>query len=175
MFFSLVPDMKFEKYNDITPAFLASEGVSALLIDIDNTLAPYEQPEPDEEHFGWLRNLARSGIACAIISNNCSERVALFAAKLGIPAYANCGKPSTKYLREALSGLGIPRERAALLGDQIFTDCLAARRLGIKAYVVPPIKDKKTLFFRIKRLFERPYMKKCKVNSKGRSKCSDGK
>jgi HAD superfamily phosphatase (TIGR01668 family) len=159
---SLVPDMKFEKYHDITPAFLLSEGIEALLIDIDNTLAPYEQPEPDERHFGWLKALSASGIKCALISNNKPCRVELFARELGIPAYADCAKPKTKYLKVALAALDVSPHRAAILGDQIFTDCLAARRMGMKAYIVPPIKDKKTLFFRFKRLLEKPFLRKLK-------------
>lgn len=160
--YSLVPDMKFEKYSDLTPDFLISEGVCALLIDLDNTLAPYEQPEPDGGHAEWLRSLAEAGISCALISNNCSERVALFAGHLGIPAYADCGKPRTKHLRKALRELKLPPCKAAVLGDQIFTDCLAARLMGMRAYVVPPINDKKSLFFRFKRVLERPFMRRCR-------------
>ena len=43
-----VPDYMFAHFHDITPEFLHSIGISALLIDIDNTLAPYEVDEPDE-------------------------------------------------------------------------------------------------------------------------------
>ncbi len=159
MAISLVPDMIFEKYSDLTPEFLESEGVSALLIDIDNTLAPYEQPEPDEENILWLRRLREAGVACALVSNNNRERVELFSRGLGIPAYAGCGKPRKKHLLAALTAIRAAPDRAAILGDQIFTDCLAARRVGMKAYIVPPIKDKKTLFFRFKRLLEKPFLK----------------
>lgn len=158
-----IPDMKFEKYSDITPDFLISQGVSALLIDIDNTLAPYEQPSPDAGHFEWLSSLASAGISCALVSNNGPERVSLFAEKLGIPALPDCGKPRTKHLRRVLKELGVSPENAAILGDQIFTDCLAARRMGMRAYIVPPIKDKRTLFFRFKRALEKPFMKRCRV------------
>ncbi len=61
---------------------------------------------------------------------------------------------------------GVPPGRAAILGDQIFTDCLAAKRLGMKAYIVPPIKDKKNLFFRFKRLLEKPFLRAGKQNRK---------
>ena len=47
-----------------------------------------------------------------------------------------------------------------LLGDQLLTDCAAAKRFGIKALIVPPIKDKTNLFFRTKRLIEKPYVAK---------------
>ena len=43
----LMPDYMFRAFDEITPAFLRELGVTAILADIDNTLAPYEQPEPD--------------------------------------------------------------------------------------------------------------------------------
>ena len=56
---------------------------------------------------------------------------------------------------------GATAENSAFLGDQIFTDVLSARNLGIKiALLVPPIKDKLTLFFRFKRLMEKPIIRK---------------
>lgn len=158
---SLVPDRKFDTYLDVTPEFLASEGVEALLIDIDNTLAPYEQPLPDDAHRAWFASMAAAGIKCALISNNHEARVRLFAEALGgVPAYPDSGKPRLKYLRIALREFGISPSRAAVLGDQLLTDCLSARRMGMKAYIVPPIKDKTTLFFRFKRWLERPFMRK---------------
>lgn len=157
---TLVPDRMFDTYRDITPEFLASEGISALLIDIDNTLAPYEQPHHDEYHEAWFRAMSDAGIGCALISNNDAERVRTFAEGLNIPAYPDSGKPSRKYLKIALAELGVDASCAAVLGDQLLTDCLSARRMKMKAYIVPPIKDKTTLFFRFKRWLERPFIKK---------------
>ena len=157
---TLVPDRMFDTYRDITPEFLASRGVSALLIAIDNTLAPYEQPHHDEHHEAWFRAMADAGIGCALISNNGAERVRIFADGLNIPAYPDSGKPSRKYLKIALAELGADASHAAVLGDQLLTDCLSARRMKMKAYIVPPIKDKTTLFFRFTRWLERPFIKK---------------
>ena len=58
----LTPDYMFGHYYEITPEFLKSIGVRALLIDIDNTLAPYEQPDPDERIRNWFASLAENGI-----------------------------------------------------------------------------------------------------------------
>ena len=157
---TLVPDKIFDTYRDITPEFLTSEGISALLIDIDNTLAPYEQPHHDDNHEAWFQAMSDAGIDCALISNNDAERVRIFAEGLNVPAYPDSGKPSRKYLKIALSELGVDASRAAVLGDQLLTDCLSARRMKMKAYIVPPIKDKTTLFFRFKRWLERPFIKK---------------
>ena len=38
MFEHFLPDFIFDKFDDVTPAFLAEQGIGFLLIDIDNTL-----------------------------------------------------------------------------------------------------------------------------------------
>ena len=45
------------------------------------------------------------------------------------------------------------------MGDQIFTDCLAAHRAGIKFILVKPIQPKESFFFKVKRFCERPFVK----------------
>ena len=44
----LTPDILFDSYRDITPAFLQSQGVTLLLTDLDYTLAPKAVRRPDE-------------------------------------------------------------------------------------------------------------------------------
>ena len=152
----------FEKFDDITPEFLLSNGIRAFLIDIDNTLAPYEQEAPDEKIFNWFSSLRAAGTSASLVSNNHRERVELFNKDLGLPAYPDCGKPKTATLLLAIEKMGATLECSASIGDQLLTDALAAHRLGIPAYIVPPIKDKKNLFFRFKRLLEKPYIRKYK-------------
>ena len=53
--------------------------------------------------------------------------------------------------------MGTDRKRTAVVGDQIFTDIRSGKKLGVRLTVlVDPIKDKRTLFFRFKRLLEKP-------------------
>ncbi len=156
----LLRDYEFGSYADVTPAFLGSIGCRFLIADIDNTLAPYEQPLPDEGNLAWLGSLSGAGISVALVSNNGRERVELFSRGLGIPAFWDCRKPSRRFIRTAMEALGADPASTVYLGDQIFTDVYAAKRSGIRAIKLPPIRDKKTLFFRIKRLLERPVMRR---------------
>ena len=158
----MMPDYMFRAFDEITPAFLASLGVKAILADIDNTLAPYEQAEPDERIKGWIASLAEAGIGIAFVSNNDWERVKLFNRTLGVPAYAKSGKPFKKNLVKAMSDLGGTRETTVMLGDQLLTDALAGHNLGVKCLIVPPIRDKKNAFFKFKRWLEKPVVKKFK-------------
>ena len=156
----LTPDYLFDRFDQVTPEFLSSLGIRGLLIDIDNTLAPYEQPEPDDRIRDWLASLEAAGIRSALISNNHPPRVEQFNATLGLPAYPDSGKPGSKYLLEAMREMGVTPEETAGLGDQLLTDTLAAHRLDLLSIIVPPIKDKKTLFFRFKRLLEKPFLRR---------------
>lgn len=155
-----MPDCYFEKFSNITPEFLLSRGIRCLLIDIDNTLAPYEQATPTEVTVKWFEELHKSGISAVLISNNHRQRVDTFNASLGLDAYPDANKPSIKYYLQALKKLGCKVEESAVLGDQLLTDALAGRRLGAQVIIVPPIKDKTSLFFRVKRAIEKPYIKK---------------
>lgn len=156
-FFS--PDQYFEKFDDATPAFLLRNGIRALILDIDNTLAPYEEPEPNERVLAWFSALKENGISAAFVSNNDHERVSLFNQKIGIPMYPKGKKPLKKFMRRAIQALGVPPENTAIMGDQIFTDVWAGRNVGIRCIVVPPIKDKTDPFTKFKRLLERPVMR----------------
>ena len=158
----MMPDYMFRTFDEITPAFLRELGVKAILADIDNTLAPYEQPEPDQRIKGWINSLAEAGIGIAFVSNNDWERVELFNRTLGVPAYAKSGKPFKKNLVKAMNDLGGTLETTVMLGDQLLTDALAGHNLGVKCLIVPPIRDKKNAFFKFKRWLEKPVVKKFK-------------
>ena len=155
----LIPDYMFGSFEEITPAFLQSIGVRALLIDIDNTLAPYEQPDPDERIMNWFAELKKQDIRVALVSNNNSPRVERFNKPLGLVAYPDSGKPSRKTLERAMKELGATSTETAMLGDQLLTDCFAGKHIGLCAIIVPPIKDKTNLFFRSKRFLERPFIR----------------
>jgi HAD superfamily phosphatase (TIGR01668 family) len=156
----LIPDFIFDRYDDVTPEFLASIGVRALLIDIDNTLAPYEQPDPDERNFAWVAAMRAAGIGLTFVSNNHRQRVERFAAPLGVRAFWDAAKPFRKTLDIAMAEMGSTIENTAMLGDQLLTDAYAGKHIGLRTLIVPPIRDKRSLFVRAKRRIERPYIRK---------------
>ena len=156
----LLPDYIFATYREVTPEFLTSIGIKALLIDIDNTLAPYEQPLPDENIKAWVAALKQSGISATFVSNNGPERVEIFNKELGLPYYSNCGKPFARKLKRAMRDMGSDKTNTAMLGDQLLTDAAAGKHIGLRAIIVPPINDKNNAFFRTKRALEVGHIKK---------------
>lgn len=157
---TLVPEYYFKTFDEATAEFLLSLGIKGIILDIDNTLEPYEHPHPGEEVVFWLSSLKAAGISAAFVSNNNKERVELFNKEIGLPAYFKAGKPFTKNLKRAMVDMGTTKENTILMGDQVFTDVLAAHLCGLKAILLPPINDKKDVITKIKRYFERPVLRK---------------
>ena len=107
----------------------------------------------------------------ALVSNNHAERVERFNKDLHLDAYPDSGKPSKKTLLKAMEALGVSKSETAMLGDQLLTDSYAGRHIGLPSIIVPPINDKKNLFFRFKRLLERPFMRRYRrLQKKGNKK-----
>lgn len=154
--------MMKNSYREVTPELLCDRGIKLLICDIDNTLVTYDDPEPTPELCRWFETLNAAGITVAFVSNNHEERVARFNEKLGYTAYSDAHKPSIGCINAVMKKHGVSKGESALLGDQLLTDAAAANRAGIYSVIVPPIKDKKSLFFRCKRLIERPYVAKFK-------------
>ena len=157
MSFSPIPHLCVPDVFRITPELLARKGITLLLLDLDNTLSPYAEHLPPERVLSWMKALKAAGVDLFIISNNKNaDRVKNYAAACDIPYIAKAGKPHPRAVREVMAQLGKRPAETALMGDQIFTDGLAARRAGVLAIVVRPL-GMGNLLFRIRYLIEQPF------------------
>ena len=167
MSLNLIPDYIFDKFDDASVEFLLKLGIKGVILDIDNTLEPYENDLPGEHVLLWLNSLYDAGIKTAIVSNNNKERVDLFNREISMPAYHKASKPFRKNIIKAMNSIGTQKYETVFIGDQILTDVWGAHNAGIKAILVSPIKDKTDLFTRFKRLVEVPFRRKYyKINKK---------
>ena len=154
MKYVFVPEYRMSTFDEASADFLSSIGVCGIVLDIDNTLEPYENPVPSEPVLQWFSDLETHGISYSIVSNNNKERVEGFVSGLEIPYYYKSGKPSRRCVIKAMEKMGTDKTNTIFMGDQILTDVLSAHRAGIPAILVPPIKDRRDLFTRFKRWIE---------------------
>ena len=92
---------------DIEPAALARRGIRLLLADLDNTLAPYGEPEPTQAVRDWAAALGEQGITLFVLSNNRHpERPRRFSQALGVPFLGHAGKPKPGGFRRAMEQMG---------------------------------------------------------------------
>ena len=141
---------------DIEPAALARRGIRLLLADLDNTLAPYGEPEPTQAVRDWAAALGEQGITLFVLSNNRHpERPRRFSQALGVPFLGHAGKPKPGGFRRAMEQMGCTPEQTAILGDQLFTDVWGAKRAGMHTILVKPIHPKEEIQIVLKRYLEK--------------------
>ena len=145
---------------EITPLYLNEHGLDGVILDIDNTLIGHNVPVPTPDVMALLAEYKAHGVKVCVVSNNRKPRVAAFCEKIGIDDYVwDAFKPAAKGYVEAARVMGLPPERTAAVGDQIFTDIWGARRAGCYAVLLRPIhKGGEGAFIAFKRLLEKPVL-----------------
>lgn len=156
MFRRFLPEQVVRSVFDIDLEALRARGVRGIITDLDNTLAGARTPAASPEVAEWLDRVRRGGFRIVIVSNNRRARVSSFAEPLGIPFISSARKPLSRSFRQALGLMELSAKEAAVVGDQLLTDVLGGRRLGLHTILVSPIAPREEgLATKINRRFER--------------------
>lgn len=156
------PTYVFKSVTDIEFDFLKEKNIKGLILDLDNTLTTHNNPHPAEKVTDWIDDMKKSGIKMMIVSNNNAERVIPFAQNLGLDFVPNGRKPLATGFKKAQAIMNIPFSEIAIVGDQIFTDILGANLKRVRTIYVHPIELESGFFFKMKRFFEKPFIRKFK-------------
>ena len=114
--------------------------------------------EPSPEIRQWKASLEGAGVDLFLLSNSRKPlRVERYAKDLGVPYLGRAGKPGTGGFRRAMEQMGRTAAQTAMVGDQIFTDVLGARRAGVLALMVEPIELRDSLGRRFRYAVEEPF------------------
>ncbi len=151
----LRPDLYLDSVYDLDWCKLRARGITALILDLDNTLVAWRASEMSERLRAWVREMKRHGLSPCMVSNNLAERVGLFAGELGMPFIPSAVKPRRSAFRRAMKLLGSQPGETAVIGDQVFTDVLGGNRLGLFTVLVVPITRNEFVGTRLVRVVER--------------------
>ena len=163
--FSLVPQYSFNDITEVSPEFLGRTGIKFLMLDLDNTIAAYDEHALTDEVSQWISGIKNSGIEIFIISNSRrGKRVETFAKSIGAGFIMRSAKPSPKSLIQAMKISGYNSGVSAFAGDQILTDTLAANRAGVISVIVRP-KRFTNPFLALRYCIEVPFRAMCKNKS----------
>lgn len=116
-------------------------GYRGLIFDVDNTLVHHGDPSNDQVE-ALFRRLSARGFKTVLLSDNDEPRLEAFTANMDVPFVADAEKPSTKGYEAALRILGLEqeKEKALVIGDQVFTDIRGANASGLASVLVHFIK-----------------------------------
>jgi uncharacterized protein len=135
----LTPDLYLESVREIDLDALKARGVDTLLVDLDNTLLPRDSDAIPSDIVEWSERLKGDGFTVCLVSNNWHERVHTVARELGFSLVAKAVKPLPFAFLRALKLVASTRKRSAIVGDQLFTDVLGGKLLGIMTIMVLPL------------------------------------
>lgn len=125
----------------LTPQILKENTISGMILDVDETLVPFNKREASLELQQWVAEI-RQTTPIWLVSNNISQsRIGKIAESVDLPFISAAKKPSRRKLREAAVAMSLPVEEVAMVGDRLFTDVLAGNRLGMFTILVEPIID----------------------------------
>ncbi|MDZ4064537.1 MAG: YqeG family HAD IIIA-type phosphatase [Coriobacteriia bacterium] len=135
----LAPDLYYSSVFSIDLDDLRRRHVDTLLVDLDNTLLPRDTNLVTAEHHEWARRLSDAGFSVCLVSNNWHERVHAVASEMGFELVSKAVKPLPFAFLRALRLVGARRSGAAVIGDQLFTDVLGGKLLGMTTVLVQPL------------------------------------
>ena len=134
---------------------LTSRGVKAVLLDLDNTLVPWQRHEVSDAVRDWLSELKENGIKLCLISNTrFGKRLKKLSEELDIPYIRHAWKPGKRGYLSALKELDVSPAETVMVGDQMFTDVLGGNRLGIYTVMVKPIAHREFVGTKVSRVAE---------------------
>ncbi len=151
----LQPRLFVQSIYDIDLSRLVNRGVKGLILDLDNTLVGWNQPNASHELMEWLGEVRQHQLKSCIVSNNLSERVELFGREIGVMAIAKAAKPRRRAFRLAMRKMGTHHRETAVVGDQVFTDILGGNRLNLFTILVRPMNEQEYWATRVVRRVER--------------------
>lgn len=138
----LIPDYYYNSIYDIPLEDLYEKGIRLILTDMDNTLISYNETEPDLKLFEFKKKVESLGFEFILVSNSRKKRVDHFATMFQIAYVKFSLKPLKRGIKKAIRKISKKRyrnEQIILLGDQLMTDVLGAKRCKINACLIEPI------------------------------------
>lgn len=153
-----LPNKHVQSVFELTPDFFKSEGIKGIVVDLDNTLVPWDVADCPEKVSQWLKSLIDAGLHVIIFSNNNEERVQRFAKPLDIPYIPRAKKPLTAAFHKAASLMNVSSGQLAVVGDQLLTDILGGNRFGAYTILVVPIVESDAPITQFNRRMERIIM-----------------
>ena len=134
---ALRPNLVVKDIHDIDFAKLKTQGINALILDIDDTLIPRGVNEISPQVFEWVMTRKEEGFKLCLASNSRHPmRVKYIGKTLELPSMSLGFKPLPFAFQKSLKLLDAEANETAMIGDQLFMDILGANLVGIYSILV---------------------------------------
>ena len=90
------PTFVVEAVYDLRADDLLRRGIHAVLVDLDNTLIAWNNPDGTPEVRAWLDEMTMADISVVVVSNNKHSRVNRAVSRFGVDFVSRAMKPFTR-------------------------------------------------------------------------------
>ena len=108
------PQFMVEAVYDLKPDQLREHGIRTVLVDLDNTLIAWNNPDGTPELRAWLDEMTEADIPVVVVSNNKHKRVERAVANFHVDFVSRAMKPFTKGINEAIERYHFNREEVVM-------------------------------------------------------------
>ena len=138
----LLPTLRYKRVYEIPKEKLKELGITLVLLDMDNTTAPWRTDYVAPQIALWVEEIKKENIIVALLTNSKGLNADSIGKKLNIPVYKNAKKPFKSETKKILKALSIKAENTLIVGDQLFTDIVLANKIKAKSVLLEPIDNR---------------------------------
>ncbi len=155
---SFFPDAIVASPDVIPFETLRENGIRAVFLDLDNTLAIDGSYESDTYTKQIVERIRKAELTPVIVSNADHERALAFAESVPADCISKAKKPSTDIIQAYITAHNWQPQEILMVGDQLLTDVLCARRIGMNIILTKQRARHEIIPIRLKR-----YIEKCLI------------
>ena len=132
-------DYKCENIYGIDLDELKSQGIKAIMFDLDSTIMVSKSATYSEKTRQWLETVQKEFLVAVVTNNNNPSYIEKVRAVSPFKVVADAKKPKTDAMSSLLAEYNIQPHEACMVGDRPLTDIVAGNRLGCKTILVGSI------------------------------------
>ncbi|MBO6087268.1 YqeG family HAD IIIA-type phosphatase [bacterium] len=157
----LKPDYNIKNIYSINLDELKSQGINALLFDLDSTLMGSKTGFYTEKTLEWLEKVRKDFFIGVVSNNNNPVYIEKVKTCSDFPVVFGAHKPDIKVTEKFMSEHNLKPETTCFVGDRPLTDIACGKNLGCKTILVDSITaDTEHFIVRFARWLERLSVKK---------------
>jgi hypothetical protein len=133
------PDYNIENIYAIELEKLKSQGITALLFDLDSTLMGSKTGCYTAKTLEWLEKVKQDFFVGVVSNNNNPDYMKKVLACSDFPVVFGAKKPDTKVAKDFMKKYNLSPKTTCFVGDRPLTDVICGKRLGCTTILVDSI------------------------------------
>lgn len=146
---------RYKKLVDIPIKTLLDDDIKCVMLDIDSTLIVWRGKSIGDAELQWCNKVMSHDIDIILVSNAKKERAIDIAKQLDLKYISPAYKPWPFGIIKAAKICAVKKENCVMIGDQLFTDRVAAKLAGVKFILLDPLSDVEFGWTKFNRLLEK--------------------